>query len=106
MYALIQKSDNQILRVAQEGVTLANEKPFYWGDCPDDVTTAWTYDGSQFISPSVIPPTPEEIQEKINNDARAYLNSTDWYVVRLAETGVEIPKDILITRQKARESII
>ena len=41
----------------------------------------------------------------ISAEARAYLNSTDWYVVRFAETGAEIPKDILVARQSARESI-
>jgi len=53
----------------------------------------------------VIPPTQEQLQEQINNDARAYLTSTDWYVVRFAETGVAIPKDILDARQSARESV-
>jgi hypothetical protein len=52
------------------------------------------------------PPTAEKIQAKANADSRAYLASTDWYVVRFAETGVEIPSDILAARQAARESIV
>lgn len=50
--------------------------------------------------------TPEQIQEQINQEARAYLDSTDWYVVRFAETGTPIPQDILAARQAARSSIV
>lgn len=52
------------------------------------------------------PKSPEEIQVEVNAEARAYLNSTDWYVVRYAETGVAVPQDILDARQAARERII
>lgn len=52
------------------------------------------------------PETPEQIQEKVNKQAREYLAETDWYVVRFAETGVAIPEDILALRQQARESIV
>lgn len=52
------------------------------------------------------PLTPEQLQEQINFEARAYLNSTDWYVVRFAETGVAIPQDILDARQAARDNIV
>lgn len=52
------------------------------------------------------PKTQEEIQAEVNAQARAYLNSTDWYVVRFAETGVAIPQDILNARQAARERIV
>lgn len=45
-------------------------------------------------------------QDDINAEARAYLNSTDWYVVRFAETGTPIPQDILDARQAARDSIV
>ena len=34
-----------------------------------------------------------------------FLNDTDWYVARYAETGVEIPADIKAKRQVAREKI-
>lgn len=50
-------------------------------------------------------PTPEEMQSRINAEAREYLDSTDWCIVRFVETGVEIPNNILVTRQSARESI-
>lgn len=54
-------------------------------------------------------PEPADLpdpQIAINEEARAYLNSTDWYVVRFAETGISIPQVILDTRQAARSRII
>lgn len=82
---------------------------------------AFEADGSQdhIIPVDFIPMTPEEvdlhinppltqeqIQAQANAEARAYLSSTDWYVVRFAETGVAIPQDILDARQAARDSIV
>lgn len=34
--------------------------------------------------------------------AQAYLDSTDWLIVRLAETGKPIPPDVIKARAKAR----
>lgn len=51
-------------------------------------------------------PTEEELQVIRNQEARAYLTSTDWYVIRHQETGVAIPEEIAIKRQEAREQII
>ena len=51
-------------------------------------------------------PTEEQIQEQKNAEARQYLLSTDWYVIRLQETGEEIPQEILDLRQQARDSIV
>lgn len=34
-----------------------------------------------------------------------YLNDTDWYSIRYAETGKEIPADIAKVRQEARDEI-
>lgn len=52
------------------------------------------------------PPTPEQLQAKSNAEARDYLLSTDWYVVRFAETGVSIPPEVAFQRQAAREEIV
>ena len=51
-------------------------------------------------------PTGEELQVVKNQEARAYLTSTDWYVIRHQETGVAIPEEIAIKRQEARKQII
>lgn len=45
-------------------------------------------------------------QERINREARNYLSETDWYVLRLQETGVEIPEDVLTKRAEARERVV
>lgn len=36
-------------------------------------------------------------------EAQTYLVETDWYVSRLAETGVEIPDEVRALRASARE---
>lgn len=59
------------------------------------------------VEAAYVPPTPHvPTQEEINAENRAYLASTDWYVVRFAETGVAIPADILSARQAARDAIV
>lgn len=55
--------------------------------------------------------TPEDITaeaealetEKLHARARAYLNETDWLVVRHAETGAPPPEDVTRAREKARD---
>jgi len=47
-----------------------------------------------------------EPQRLLNIDSLAYLASTDWYVTRQAETGADIPQDILTARAEARASIV
>ena len=44
-------------------------------------------------------------QAKTNAEARAYLASTDWYVIRFQEIAVAVPTDIASARQAARDSI-
>jgi hypothetical protein len=62
--------------------------------------------GAQAQSLPPIEFTPEQIAESLlnqqKNEAREYLNSTDWYTARLAETGTPIPEDVLERRQAAR----
>lgn len=38
-------------------------------------------------------------------EARRYLASTDWYIIRQQETGKAVPVEILAERQQARDSI-
>lgn len=52
------------------------------------------------------PPTEEQLQQQANAAARAYLASTDWYVIRLQETGQAIPEEILEARSQARSRVI
>lgn len=48
----------------------------------------------------------EEKRRIADQQARVYLASTDWYVMRLQETGKPIPQEILDARQAARDSIL
>ena len=50
-------------------------------------------------------PTEEQVLEQKIAEAQAYLNSTDWYYARKAETGEEVPVEIVAKRQEAREFI-
>jgi hypothetical protein len=54
--------------------------------------------------------TDEEIaanaQAETNANSRAYLASTDWYIVRRAETSEGVPSDIITARAAARDAIV
>lgn len=51
------------------------------------------------------PPTEEETRQNRINELESYLQSTDWYAIRYADSGVEIPIKIKRQRQSAREEI-
>ena len=42
---------------------------------------------------------------RINDEARAYLRDTDWYVIRETETGTPAPRGLSATRQAARDRV-
>ena len=44
-------------------------------------------------------------KERSNDEHLKYLRSTDWYVVRKADTGKAIPSDVVTKRQAARDAI-
>ncbi len=44
-------------------------------------------------------------QAELNATSQAYLASTDWYITRHAESGVEVPADVTTARAEAREAI-
>lgn len=54
-------------------------------------------------------PVPEETDEEKRKfriaELQNYLAATDWYAVRFAETGVDVPEDVKAERQAAREEI-
>lgn len=49
--------------------------------------------------------SPDEKRAERISSLRRMLDRTDWYVARKAETGKEIPADILKARKEAREEI-
>ncbi|MFY8044685.1 MAG: hypothetical protein ACOVOD_17340 [Rhodoferax sp.] len=50
--------------------------------------------------------TPEQAQKLLNAKARAYLDKTDWYVIRNVETGVAIPPEVTTKRAEARAAVV
>ena len=48
------------------------------------------------------PKTQEQLQQEINTEAQNYLAKTDWYIIREAETGVAVPDEVSLSREKAR----
>ena len=52
--------------------------------------------------PEVVPENPLRLEEA---ELLSYLTSTDWYAIRLAETGEEPPLDVSDKRQYARNRI-
>jgi hypothetical protein len=73
------------------------------GMTENDVEQAWN--GLWYLS-GYAPEKPKEVitKEEIA-ELQQYLNETDWYAVRYAETGVEIPEEVKQKRQEAREKI-
>lgn len=49
--------------------------------------------------------TPEKVQNETNQEALAYLTSTDWWVVRYAETGTPVDSHVATKRAEARLAI-
>jgi hypothetical protein len=43
--------------------------------------------------------------QKIKSEAKQYLADTDWYVIKMMDTGIAIPQEIAIKRQEARDLI-
>lgn len=52
------------------------------------------------------PLTGDQLQAQINAEAREYLAITDWYIIRLQETGEPVPADILADRAAARARVV
>jgi hypothetical protein len=87
-----------------------NEGQAEWTDGPNtDITPD---DVAQYVTmwEANAPEAEAELeltaQEVINAESMAYLASTDWYVVRYAETGVAVPSDVTTARAAARSAIV
>ena len=65
----------------------------------DDMVEMTDAEFNEFCNPT---PTPEQLAEQAKAEALRYLADTDWYVVRLTETGVAIPEEVSIKRAEAR----
>lgn len=54
----------------------------------------------------IIDVTAQLLAQQESEDAKKYLASTDWYVVRKSETGVLVPLDVTLARAAARLMVI
>lgn len=71
-----------------------------------NANNAMIVDKGGYYEVEAIPePTQEELNQERINELQAYLTSTDWYAVRMAETGVAIPEDVASQRASARDEI-
>lgn len=62
-------------------------------------------DGYPFLADPA-QPTEEQLQQQANTQARAYLAETDWYVIRLQETGEPVPEEVMVERAEARARVV
>ena len=85
-----------------------NEGQAEWTDgpntdiTPDDVAqyvTMWEANAPE----AAAEPTAQEVT---NVESMSYLDSTDWYAIRYAETGVAVPSDVTTARAAARSAIV
>ena len=90
------------LTALHEDKTQAIESEFVGG--PEDEKKRYKFPAEYRIEQKDI---TAEVQQAISNEeARQYLELTDWFVIRKMETGIEIPQEILTKRTEARSSIV
>lgn len=85
--------------------------------CPKDIDPAGKYDIEELktylldhpeaLQPEPLPPppSPEQLRAAEIASLKAYLASTDWYIVRMMDTGEAVPDEIKEERAKARARI-
>lgn len=102
MWKFIQ--NNKIKEVRKEDTF---NRAFYIGEFVED--TDHTVDDYVRANEEYVLKTSDEASEQKKSERiaelQSLLNKTDWYAVRYAETGVEIPDEIKVERQAAREEI-
>lgn len=64
----------------------------------------WADEHPEAVEPM---PEPQEAEKAVGkiDELQKYLDDTDWYATRLAETGEGIPEDVKTKRQEARDKI-
>lgn len=99
-YAIIQNEETK-----ECSVGVGTNTAYYQSIGMTEQEVEQAYDGQWYL----LGHAPEKPQSEINqeriNELQAYLTSTDWYAVRMAETGVAIPDDVVTARANAREEI-
>lgn len=65
----------------------------------------WEYQEVSTDEPDIAIMDPQSSIKSQIADLEDYLYSTDWYAIRYADSGAEIPADIKLRRSQAREDI-
>ena len=73
-------------------------------DCAD--VLAWIAEGNTPAPQYTDAEIAANAQAELNATSQAYLDSTDWYVTRHAETAEAVPEAITLARATARSAII
>jgi hypothetical protein len=73
--------NNRVAQVEQESFEVA--LPLFWVDCPDEVTTEWTYDGSAFNAP--VQPDPIAVPTQTKAELLAQLQELTAKIEALGE---------------------
>lgn len=86
-------------------VGLGTNESFYRSEGMTETDVEQGYDGNWYVA-GFAPEKPQSVidAERID-ELQKYLDETDWYAVRFAETGVAVPEDVKAKRQAAREEI-
>lgn len=86
-------------------VGLGTDEDFYKSIGMELMSVEKGWDGT-YYKEGQAPEKPRTIiiEEELN-EQQNILSSTDWYAIRYADSGVEIPADIKAKRQAARERI-
>ena len=71
----------------------------------DDITDWDTAAGKRIVERPAYVPTESETLQTEMGELLAYLSSTDWYAIRLADSGEPIPDETKAKRSDARERI-
>lgn len=102
-------TDPMYLRASGDIVVSTPEGPcnVREGTAEWDMVQAYLLAHPEAVQPEPAPPVPtqEELIRRELAEKLAYLQSTDWYVVRYAETGTAIPEDVIAARAAARTRI-
>jgi len=72
-----------------------------------EMVEAYLADHPDALIPEPVPPEPtqEELDKREEQELRGYLAKTDWYAIRFAETGKEVPLEVVTNRANARARI-
>ena len=86
------------------------EGTFFAGEIPSEVAAWCNASFRYFLEPVeggyiLRSKSKEVLADESITQAQYYLSATDWYAVRYAETGVEIPEEVKVKRAEARSEI-